>query len=131
MTVLNLSEAIELGKCLERPGSPLSFRGCAIGLGMAAVGVPKKTRTAEKAKELWPWIGQVSGRTLFGLSTTTYMQQIGDWYFNVRIGRMTMAELVQRVRAIEPCAENGFTIGAQAQANRANWKSVGTDGVTV
>ena len=76
MSALKLSEAIQLGRCLEPPGNPLSFKGCAIGLGMAAVGVPRKTRTANKARELWPWLGQVSRRTWFGLSTATHMQDV-------------------------------------------------------
>jgi hypothetical protein len=102
MRTLNLSEAIQLGLCLEPPGSPLSYKGCAIGLAMAAMGIPRKNRTASKAKELWPWLGHQSRKSLFGLLATTHMQDISDWYFNVRLGRMTMAELVRRIRAAEP-----------------------------
>jgi len=119
MTALKLSEAIQLGRCLEPPGSPLSFKGCAIGLGMGAVGVPRKTRTANKARELWPWLGQVSRTTWFGLSTATHMQDVGDWYFNVRLGRMTMYELVRRVRAIEPPALGRMALTADASSDRA------------
>ena len=81
---------------------------------MAAVGVPKKTRTADRARELWPWLGKVSGTSLFGLSTTTYMQDIGDWYFNVRLGRMAMGELVSRVRALEATVGYRTSVGADA-----------------
>lgn len=119
MTALKLSEAIELGRCLEPSGSPLSFKGCAIGLGMAAVGVPREARTATKARELWPWLGQVSRATWFGLSTATHMQDVGDWYFNVRLGRMTMSELVCRLRAIEPTAPARTTVTADAPSDRA------------
>jgi hypothetical protein len=115
---LKLSEAIELGQCLESGGSPFSFRGCAIGLGMAALGVPRKSRTPSKAKQFWPWLGEISGERLFGLAEKTYMQDIGDWYFNVWLGRMTMAELVRRVRLIEPCKSNGYQVGAHASDDK-------------
>jgi hypothetical protein len=107
--MLKLSEAIQLGAFLERPGSALSFKGCAIGLGMAAVGIPKSQRTACKAKELWPWLGQVSRKSFLGLSTIDHMKDIGDWYFNVRLGRMTMTELVSRVRRMEPVEHTPVT----------------------
>jgi hypothetical protein len=99
--MLKLSEAIELGTFLERPGSSLSFKGCAIGLAMAAVGVPRKERTLKKAKELWPWLSQVSRKSFFGLTQIDYAREISDWYFNVRLGRMTMAALLNRVRRVE------------------------------
>jgi hypothetical protein len=99
---LKLSEAIELGSFLERPGSALSYKGCAIGLGMAAMGVPRKERTAAKAKELWPWLGHVSRTSPLGLTKIDYIRDISDWYFNVRLGRMTMAQLANRIRVIEP-----------------------------
>jgi hypothetical protein len=98
---LKLSEAIELGSFLERPGSALSYKGCAIGLGMAAMGVPRKERTATKAKELWPWLDHMSRTSLLGLKID-YIRDISDWYFNVRLGRMTMAQLANRIRVIEP-----------------------------
>jgi hypothetical protein len=107
--VLKLSEAIELGAFLERPGNPMSFKGCAIGLGMAAMGVPRKERTASRAKELWPWLSQVSRKSFLGLTEITYMREIGDWYFNVRLGRMTMSELVNQVRRIEPAERREVT----------------------
>jgi len=66
------------------------------------MGVPRKKRTAKKAKELWPWLGHVSRKSFLGLTTIDYMRDIGDWYFNVRLGRMTMTELVNRVRKVEP-----------------------------
>ena len=99
---LKLSQAIELGSMLERPGMSLSFKGCAIGLAMAAVGVPREERTAQRAKDLWPWLGQEARKSFFGLTTIDHKREISDWYFNVRLGRMTMASLVNRVRAIEP-----------------------------
>lgn len=99
---MRLSEAIELGSFLERPGSALSYKACAIGLGMAAMGVPRKQRTAKKAKELWPWLGHVSRTSPLGLTKIDYMRDISDWYFNVKLGRMTMAQLVSRIRRIEP-----------------------------
>jgi len=99
---LKLSQAIELGTMLEPPGTALSFKGCAIGLAMAAVGVPRKERTAQRAKELWPWLSQGARKSFLGLTTIDYKREISDWYFNVRLGRMTMAALVNRIRAIEP-----------------------------
>ena len=100
--MLKLSEAIELGTCLERPGSPLSFRACALGLAMSAVGVPVKERTFKKAEQLWPWLGEMSHRSFFGLTEVDHMRDIGEWYFNVRLGRMTMTTLINRVRQVEP-----------------------------
>ncbi len=102
---LKLSQAVELGIMLEPPGTALSFKGCAIGLAMAAVGVPREERTAQRAKELWPWLGEGARKSFLGLTTIDHKREIGDWYFNVRLGRMTMASLVNRIRAIEP-AEN-------------------------
>jgi len=100
--MLKLSEAIELGMLLEPPGSSLSFKGCALGLGMAALSIPAKERTAKKAKELWPWLGEESRRTLFGLAKIDHTREISDWYFNVRLGRLKMATLINRIRSIEP-----------------------------
>jgi hypothetical protein len=100
--MLKLSEAIELGMLLEPPGSSLSFKGCALGLGMAAVSIPAKERTAKKAKELWPWLREESYRSLFGLVKVDHAREISDWYFNVRLGRLKMATLINRIRWIEP-----------------------------
>jgi hypothetical protein len=100
--MLKLSEAIELGTFLERPGSPLSFKACALGLAMSAVGIPVKERTFKKAEQLWPWLGEASHRSFFGFTEIDHMRDIGEWYFNVRLGRMTMATLINRVRHVEP-----------------------------
>ena len=100
--MLKLSEAIELGMLLEPPGSSLSFKGCALGLGMAALSIPAKERTAKKAKELWPWLGEESHRGLFGLLKIDHTRDISDWYFNVRLGRLKMITLINRIRSIEP-----------------------------
>ena len=120
--MLKLSEAIQLGTFLEPAGSALSFKGCAIGLGMAAVGVPKRQRTANKAKELWPWLGAVSRKSFLGLTKIDYMRDIGDWYFNVRLGRMTMTELVSRIRTIEPAerTETAQRVPVDSQGTLAN-----------
>src|ERR1700722_18753371 len=84
-TMLKLSEAVELGMCLERGGSPFSFKACAIGLAMAAISVPVHERTAKKAEELWPWLRQETRRSFFGLMKVDHMSEIGDWYFNVKL----------------------------------------------
>ena len=69
---------------------------------MAAVGVPVKERTAKKAKELWPWLTQVARTSFWGLRKTEHITEISDCYFNVRLGRMTMKSLQNRVRRFEP-----------------------------
>ena len=101
-TTLRLSEAVALGTLLERPGSCLSFKGCALGLAMAAVGVPVQERSAETAEMLWPWLARQARPTWFGLGNSDYTETIGDWYFNFKLGRMTMAGLLSRIRAVEP-----------------------------
>jgi hypothetical protein len=116
--MLKLSEAIELGTLLERSGSPLSFKSCALGLGMAAAGVPRKERTGKKAKELWPWLTQVNRKSFFGLRKIDYITEISDWYFNVKVGRMTMTALLSRVRRIEP-VERGKATETIAVAPRS------------
>jgi len=118
--MLKLSEAVELGIFLEPPGSPLSFKACAVGLGMAAVSIPAKERTARKAAELWPWLRHVSRTSLFGLHRVDHMREIGDWYFNVRLGRMTMATLVSRIRHIEPAEPREVSEGVLAGARQTN-----------
>ncbi len=100
--MLKLSEAIELGTFLERPGSPLSFKSCALGLGMAAVGIPVKERRPKKAAQLWPWLRQKSRQSAFGLTEIDHMWEISEWYFNVKIGRLSMATMINRIRQIEP-----------------------------
>jgi hypothetical protein len=111
-TMLKLSEAIELGALLERPGSSLSFKTCAIGLGMAAVGVPREERRAKKAKELWPWLGKEARKSFLGLTKIDYVREISDWYFNVRLGRMTMLALLNRIRRIEQSTPEGHPTGS-------------------
>ena len=72
---------------------------------MAAVGVPRGRTHCPEGEELWPWLGQGARKSFLGLTTIDHKREIGDWYFNVKHGRMTMASLVNRIRAIEP-AEN-------------------------
>jgi hypothetical protein len=116
--MLKLSEAIELGALLERPGSSLSFKACAIGLGMAAVGVPRAERTAKKAKELWPWLGKETRKSFLGLTKIDYVREISDWYFNVRLGRMTMMALLNRIRRIEQSTTEGRPTPSPSEMSR-------------
>ena len=57
---MRLSDAIALGRVLITKPDPLSFCGCAIGMGIAAVsGEPAKTNVEaiEFALKEWPWLG--------------------------------------------------------------------------
>jgi hypothetical protein len=92
---------------------------------MAAMGIPRQFRTASKARELWPWLGHESRRSLFGLLATTHMQDISDWYFNVRLGRMTMVELVRRVQAVEP-PKHQMTVSTEPSGKPAHCRSAGS-----
>jgi hypothetical protein len=99
--------------------SSLSSKGCAIGLTRAAIGVPRKERTLKKAKELWPWLSQVSRKSFFGLTQIDHAREISDSYFNVRFGRMTMAVLVSRVRRVELAKRHKDAAGGGAVAGEA------------
>jgi len=58
--MIPLYEAMALGSTMEPRGDGWFFCDCAIGMGMAAVGIPKEKRNSRKARELWPWLGPPS-----------------------------------------------------------------------
>jgi hypothetical protein len=100
-----LSEAIDLGRTLEKPGHGFSFRGCALGLAMAAVGVPRAERDEPTVEALWPWITKRTGRT-FMWRHVTLSHEIQMKYFEVRsrFESTTLDQLIDYVRSIEPPA---------------------------
>ena len=98
---MRLSDAIALGRVLITKPDPFSFCGCAIGMGIAAVcGEPAKmnVEALEFALKEWPWLGskcEAEG----GWSYEVY---ISNKFARVCEGMMTLDELIDWVRSIEP-----------------------------
>lgn len=100
---MKVSEAIDLGRTIETPGDHMSYKTCALGVAMAAMGIPKEERSGTMAGELWPWIcpgGYAAGGALDGIQG-----RISFLYAKVAWGFMTMDELIARVREYERVEE--------------------------
>lgn len=95
---MKLSDAIDLGRTIETPGSGLSFCSCALGLGMAAMGAGRNERLSSRALEIWPWLGETNIPAGFGIK----MDQVSYMYFRVVDGSRTLDQLIEKVREMEP-----------------------------
>jgi hypothetical protein len=114
---MRLSEAIMLGSATCKL-SPADINACAFGCALNSMGVPHSSLFPEtngiggkeyarylEARRIWPWIGDImqSGAVSFGTHIFTAFDN------NVCSGEMTLEQLVDYVRSIEPdCDCNRF-----------------------
>ena|SRR6516225_5942344 len=89
---MRLSDAIALGRLIVTPndGSFTLFgcKACAVGMALAAMG--ETTGDAQSMTKYWPW------------ANTHVWFEISVKYFGVVAGEITLDELIDYVRSIEP-----------------------------
>lgn len=115
---MRLSDAIATGRFLMDRWDGQTFCGCAIAAGVRGAGkVPceailgrpitddetsnwqiASSKWLRVAETEWPWI-------------THLHAVVSDWFFSVQGGEMTLDELIDRVRAIEPAEQVPATEG--------------------
>ena len=101
---MQLSEAIALGRTLVRPTywtflTPCMAEGCAIGMGLAAIGYTWEWKhpPSVQAEKEWPWLMDRHPET-----GNTYRSHISVKFYEVGQGRLTLDQLIDWVRANEP-----------------------------
>lgn len=123
---MRLSDAIATGQFLMDSWNGQTFCGCAIAAGVRGAGkVPceailgrpitddetsnwhiASNKWLRVAETEWPWITEIDSHT----QTHRYMV-VSNWFFSVQDGEMTLDELIDRVRAIEPAEQVPATEG--------------------
>ena len=103
---MRLSDAIVLGSALIRfePSCfyvPRGNCGCIIGMGEAAMGA----MSVLSYKKLWPWLS----KPMPGKPLHSYAAEIGRRAYCVQEGTMTLEEVVDWVRSVEPAEEENKT----------------------
>ena len=95
---MRLSDAMTLGSTLVR-FQPGNWSCCAVGAAATAVGVPHGEERVEGIREQWPWLTSNCDERLIELVTL----------FDRRVcrGEMTLDQLIEHVRQIEPPCECG------------------------
>lgn len=102
---MRLSDAIALGRTLE-PICMYSYATCALGVGMAALGIPIEERDAEELMRRWPWLREKATSSPF----PQYGSYRQTWYQEISYGAIltksrdnaTLDQLIDWVRSIEP-----------------------------
>lgn len=110
---MRLSDAIEMGRTLIElePAlylDPECNRGCAIGMGLAAVDGKYSGRNMERMFELWPWLRFPVRERL----KESESHAIENWSMEEEIGQLawlvasykkiTLDQLIDWVRSVEP-----------------------------
>jgi hypothetical protein len=113
---MRLSDAIAMGRVLIQldPGYFLNLdctKGCAIGMGLAAVDGRATGANFSRMRELWPWLHEKRTEALpiSGVKSSNgwlFKDEIGHYANLVFVGRMTLEELIDYVRSVEPAEED-------------------------
>jgi hypothetical protein len=99
---MRLSDAIATGRHLIEHPSAATFCRCAIGMGLAAIGCDYQNSSFGSlalvtAEAKWPWLKQMCDNP-----KQSWTNKISLWFWDVEWGTMTLDELIDRVRAVEP-----------------------------
>jgi hypothetical protein len=118
---MKLSTAIALGRHLIQEPSGWTYRKCAIGMGLAAIGEHfhemtfrrdwlkligyfVKTGPPDRAIQEWPWL-ENRVKTMDGKGYISALSAIGLAFFDVTGGLITLDQLIVWVASIEPAEE--------------------------
>lgn len=124
---MRLSDAIALGRMLE-PMDMGDFQHCALGVGLAAVGVPVCDRLTTEMYLRWPWLLENATQAPFGLQgqveCSNWLRMISySAIYTTHNKKYTLDQLIDWVRSVEP-AEILETHELEAVANGDNAKVI-------
>jgi hypothetical protein len=113
---MKLSTAIMLGRTVIKEIDAYSYCGCAIGMGLAALGYEYESvlhdskKAMSDAEKEWPWLCQrYEGQmTSWCYSVPeTYFDIISRGFFQVQEGIITLEQLVDWIASVEPPSASG------------------------
>lgn len=117
---MRLSDAIATGRVMGVHLDPNNFCGCAIALGLEAVG--KRDRHSSSAnfstaKLEWPWLDACFDHPLIHIQDTG-VGIVSDLFWEVYNGDRTLDELIDWVRSVEPPEETPVVEAVTPQAEQ-------------
>jgi len=124
---MRLSDAMATGRVIQTPGNWMSYKECAIGVGMAGIGIAYEDRHSKLAVKEWPWLEMNDPDYLGG--EFPYKDVIGHFYAEVTHGVRTFDQVIDYVRSVEPVEPevneqvNKVTEASQA-GELAPWESL-------
>lgn len=114
---MRLSDAIATGRHLIEKPDGSTFCRCAIGMGLAAIGHDFQEEVEGRwcsnvaafgaATREWPWLREKSPAGEY------WTRVISLWFYQVEARTMTLDELIDRVRAIEPPETEELAVNVQ------------------
>lgn len=114
---MRLSTAIAMGRVLPEDWHGRSFNACALGMAQAAIGIPRESFQrlyANGATEVWPWI--IEERFSHPHSHHHDAKMIiSDLYYRVLRSAMTLDQLIDWVRSVEPPELEEVADGGRAE----------------
>jgi hypothetical protein len=105
---MRLSDAIAVGRVLIQHPSADNYCNCALGMGLAAVGKckPHPRLAYDAIMREWPWLGEgvksPDWMKRYGYETMQAEFTISHAYDMVQFGVLTLDQLIDWVRSVEP-----------------------------